>query len=403
MAGHDGFTVTPRRGELIVFDKLSRPLVNHVLLPVPTETTKGVLVAPTVFGNVMLGPTAVDIERKDDTSSTADGLAHLQSLGHRLMPGPARAGGHGGVRGAARRHRALRLPVRGRRRRSGTRGPEESGRRGSPARWRSPSTCATSSTGAGLALRERPRRAAPSCGCRTSARRRRVPTPSRSGSPRTPSTGGSSASASASRGARSATRPPSPIPPTDLDGLRRRTRVLMGRCQGFFCGAHVAGAAGRAQRPRRRGDHGAAAMSERDAIPREAADVAIVGGGPAGLAAAAAARAGRAPRGSWCSTARPSRAASRATPSIRASGSATCTGPCRARATRPASRERRGPGRRRAADRGAGDRLGRGRGARADRARRPLAARRAGGGPGDRLPGAAALGPARAGLAARRG
>jgi glycerol-3-phosphate dehydrogenase len=33
----------------------------------------------------------------------------------------------------------------------------------------------------------------------------------------------------------------SPIPPTDLDGLRRRTRALMGRCQGFFCGAHVAG------------------------------------------------------------------------------------------------------------------------------------------------------------------
>jgi len=30
-----------------------------------------------------------------------------------------------------------------------------------------------------------------------------------------------------------------PIPPVDLDGLRRRTRVLMGRCQGFFCGAHV--------------------------------------------------------------------------------------------------------------------------------------------------------------------
>jgi glycerol-3-phosphate dehydrogenase len=31
-----------------------------------------------------------------------------------------------------------------------------------------------------------------------------------------------------------------PIPPSDLDGLRRRTRVLMGRCQGFFCGAQVA-------------------------------------------------------------------------------------------------------------------------------------------------------------------
>ena len=47
MAGHGGFAVTPRRGELIVFDKLSRRLVSHVLLPVPTATTKGVLVAPT--------------------------------------------------------------------------------------------------------------------------------------------------------------------------------------------------------------------------------------------------------------------------------------------------------------------------------------------------------------------
>ena len=92
MAGHDGFTVTPRRGELIVFDKLSRPLVNHVVLPVPTETTKGVLVAPTVFGNVMLGPTAVDIERKDDTSSTADGLAHLRVArpAHHARTSPSR-------------------------------------------------------------------------------------------------------------------------------------------------------------------------------------------------------------------------------------------------------------------------------------------------------------------------
>ena len=65
MAGRDGFTVTPRRGELIVFDKLARPLVRHILLAVPTATTKGVLVAPTVFGNVMLGPTADDIDDKD--------------------------------------------------------------------------------------------------------------------------------------------------------------------------------------------------------------------------------------------------------------------------------------------------------------------------------------------------
>jgi glycerol-3-phosphate dehydrogenase len=86
MLGHDGFTIRPRRGELIVFDKLSRALVSHILLAVPTKITKGVLIAPTVFGNVMLGPTAEDVERKDDTSSTAAGLEYLRAEGRRIMP-----------------------------------------------------------------------------------------------------------------------------------------------------------------------------------------------------------------------------------------------------------------------------------------------------------------------------
>ena len=52
MFGGGGFTIRPRRGELIVFDKLARPLLRSILLPVPTARTKGVLVAPTVYGNV---------------------------------------------------------------------------------------------------------------------------------------------------------------------------------------------------------------------------------------------------------------------------------------------------------------------------------------------------------------
>src|SRR5918999_4949048 len=86
MVGGHGFTITPRRGELIVFDKLSRPLVERVLLAVPTRISKGVLVAPTVFGNVMVGPTAEDVERKDDTSSTAAGLDHLRREAGRIVP-----------------------------------------------------------------------------------------------------------------------------------------------------------------------------------------------------------------------------------------------------------------------------------------------------------------------------
>ena len=86
MLGHHDFTVTPRRGELIVFDKLARGLVDHILLPVPTARGKGVLVAPTVFGNVLLGPTAEDVPDRTDTASTAAGLSMLRSRGRAILP-----------------------------------------------------------------------------------------------------------------------------------------------------------------------------------------------------------------------------------------------------------------------------------------------------------------------------
>lgn len=84
--GHSRFTVTPRRGELIVFDKLARRLVDHILLPIPTKIGKGVLVSPTVFGNVMLGPTAEDLDDKFATGSSAAGLHGLWAKGQTIMP-----------------------------------------------------------------------------------------------------------------------------------------------------------------------------------------------------------------------------------------------------------------------------------------------------------------------------
>jgi glycerol-3-phosphate dehydrogenase len=53
---------------------------------VPTATTKGVLVAPTVFGNVMLGPTAEDIADKGATGSTRGGIDSLLEKGRRILP-----------------------------------------------------------------------------------------------------------------------------------------------------------------------------------------------------------------------------------------------------------------------------------------------------------------------------
>jgi glycerol-3-phosphate dehydrogenase len=79
-------TIIPRRGELIVYDKLSRPLVNHILLPVPGKMGKGVLIAPTVFGNVMLGPTAENVDDKTATNTTIEGIAALLDKGRRILP-----------------------------------------------------------------------------------------------------------------------------------------------------------------------------------------------------------------------------------------------------------------------------------------------------------------------------
>ncbi len=84
--GRENFKVTPRRGELIIFDKLARRLVNHVLLPVPTATTKGVLVSPTIYGNVLLGPTAEDLHDKSATNTSPNGLQSLLNQGRKILP-----------------------------------------------------------------------------------------------------------------------------------------------------------------------------------------------------------------------------------------------------------------------------------------------------------------------------
>ena len=84
--GLNSFKITPRRGELIIFDKLARTLVNYVLLPVPSSITKGVLVSPTIYGNVLLGPTAEEVPDKSATETSANGLQILMEKGKAILP-----------------------------------------------------------------------------------------------------------------------------------------------------------------------------------------------------------------------------------------------------------------------------------------------------------------------------
>ncbi len=67
------FSITPRRGEYILMDKTEGGKVSATLFHTPTAMGKGILVTPTVHGNLLLGPTADDIEDKDDLSTTAEG------------------------------------------------------------------------------------------------------------------------------------------------------------------------------------------------------------------------------------------------------------------------------------------------------------------------------------------
>ncbi len=67
-AGDDSFEIYPRKGEFLVFDPPGGDPLDRILLPVPSESTKGVLVFPTVDGRVIAGPTAVDGTDKRDWS-----------------------------------------------------------------------------------------------------------------------------------------------------------------------------------------------------------------------------------------------------------------------------------------------------------------------------------------------
>ena len=69
--------ITPRRGDYCLLDKTAGDLVRHTIFQLPTEKGKGVLVTPTIHGNLLLGPTAIDIEDKEATATTAKGLQEV--------------------------------------------------------------------------------------------------------------------------------------------------------------------------------------------------------------------------------------------------------------------------------------------------------------------------------------
>ncbi|MFE6223174.1 FAD-dependent oxidoreductase [Streptomyces sp. NPDC057854] len=232
LLGVGDFTVTPRRGQLLVYDKAARDLVRHILLPVPGPLGKGVLVAPTVYGNVLLGPTAEDLDDRTATGTTADGLAGLRDRGARIVPALVEeevTAAYAGLRAAT--------------------GRDDYACAARPAlRYVTVGGIRSTGLSASLALAEHVLGLLAECGLRTGPEQPLPPV-------RMPNLG--EAFPRPYRDAAAVARDPdfgtvvchcehvtrgevraalaSVVPPAGLGGLRRRTRAGAGRCQGAHC------------------------------------------------------------------------------------------------------------------------------------------------------------------------
>lgn len=83
------FAITPRKGQFLVYDKPAYDLIRSIILPVPTARTKGIVMTRTAYGNLLVGPTAEDqTERRLATVETAT-LKQLAEAGTRMLPGLA--------------------------------------------------------------------------------------------------------------------------------------------------------------------------------------------------------------------------------------------------------------------------------------------------------------------------
>ena len=237
MMGYDEFTITPRRGQLVVFDKFARQLVSSIILPIPTGTTKGVLVAPTIYGNLLVGPTAEDLSDPTDTATTAAGLQALVAAGVAILPelaGEEITNSYAGLR-AASEHRDYQVSCHGQRRYVCVGGIRSTG------------------LSASLALAEHVVELISGAGYPVVARDD-APPPVRQPNlgEAFPRPAGDPAAVAADpeygrivcfceRVSRGEVRDAlaTSLPPVDLAGLARRTRATNGRCQGFHCAAEV--------------------------------------------------------------------------------------------------------------------------------------------------------------------
>jgi glycerol-3-phosphate dehydrogenase len=92
LTGESHFTIKPRKGQFVVFDKPAAKLLRTILLPVPTARTKGIVLTPTIFGNLLVGPTAEEQDSRDRANVDGETLLMLVEKAETLLPALKGAG-----------------------------------------------------------------------------------------------------------------------------------------------------------------------------------------------------------------------------------------------------------------------------------------------------------------------
>ena len=224
------FRIRPRKGQFVVFDKVASKQLRTIILPVPNEITKGIVVCPTAFGNILVGPTAEEQEDRLRATVDHDTLENLVAHAAKLLPllgsVPVTAV-YAGLRPATEKkeYRILFRPDRNAITLGGIRSTGLSSALGLAQHALALHAGAEHTP---LNARDEPSITMPNlaeahprdwqaddhgeivCHCEMVTRREIVAAIN------------------------------SPVAPGDFGGLKRRTRAGMGRCQGFYCHARLA-------------------------------------------------------------------------------------------------------------------------------------------------------------------
>ena len=238
MVGDDSFSIRPRRGEYLLLDSSQGTVVKNTIFQCPSKMGKGVLITPTAHGNLLIGPSAEDVDDKYDMTTTDEGLRGIQETVARSVPGYRIRDvitSFTGLRAVGSKHDFILEPSAANPKFILAAGVESPGLSAAPAIGEYVAGLALAALGGKPAEKPgwNPGRKAPVRIKELSAEQRRAKIKENPAYGRvicrceTVSEGEIVDAIHAPAGA------------LDVDGVKRRTRAGMGRCQGGFCGTKV--------------------------------------------------------------------------------------------------------------------------------------------------------------------